>query len=311
MISKMADLESEFDFSSGEALDRLLSSCSQAKPFLSSTVKSTEFLEYVLIKVMPQFYLLPDLPGMDVKDKLIQLTAELAVCTGTLEDPETATKNLFDRLIDYLPLPPQSVSEDGAVLHEVPNLEFTKVECLMFAFHAVARQAESFLKSDEERMKDFRTRLQYLARGVQGYISKLKEFLAKPPAGTKPEDLNIKKIALRTNENIQMMIRDLFHSPPIYKASITLSFKPKEQKSSPVKAGDKRKPITFSGSGKVSGEGAGGKRRNLYMDSVGRGSPKTGVSNYKPGKTVRPSGHYAPPSGKFSSKIRRASWSKE
>ena len=92
-------------------------------------MKSTEFLEYVLIKVMPQFYLLPDLPGMDVKDKLIQLTAELAVCTGTLEDPETATKNLFDRLIDYLPLPPQSVSEDGAVLHEVPNLEFTKV-CL-------------------------------------------------------------------------------------------------------------------------------------------------------------------------------------
>ena len=76
---------------------------------------------------------------------------------------------------------------------------------MMFAFHTVGRQAETFLKSDEERIKDFRSRLQYLARGVQGYIKKLKEFLAKPPAGTKPEDLNIKKIALRTNENIQVV----------------------------------------------------------------------------------------------------------
>lgn len=75
---------------------------------------------------MPQYYLLPDLPGMDVKDKLIQLTAELAVFTGNLKDPETAAKNLFDRLIDYLPLPPP-VSEDGSVLHEVSTLEFTKV----------------------------------------------------------------------------------------------------------------------------------------------------------------------------------------
>jgi len=309
MISKMADLESEFDVSSGEAMDRLLQCVSQAAPFFSDKVKSTLFLEYVLIKVMPQYYLLPDLPGMDVKDKLIQLTAELAVYTGNLKDPETAAKNLFDRLIDYLPLPPP-VSEDGSVLHEVSTLEFTKVECLMFAFHTVGRQAETFLKSDEERLKDFRSRLQYLARGVQGYIKKLKEFLAKPPAGTKPEDLNIKKIALRTNENIQLMIKDLFHSPPIYKASISLSFKPREQKPAGAKAGDKRKPITFSGSS--SGvEAAGGKKRQLYMDSVGLKGASRGVSNYRPAKTVRPSGHYAPPSGKFSGKIRRSSWTKE
>ena len=37
----------------------------------------------------------------------------------------------------------------------------------MFAFHAVGRQEENFLKSDDERLKDFRARLQYLARGVQ------------------------------------------------------------------------------------------------------------------------------------------------
>ena len=40
MISKMVDLESEFDFSSGEALDRLLQCASQAAPFFSATVLS-------------------------------------------------------------------------------------------------------------------------------------------------------------------------------------------------------------------------------------------------------------------------------
>ena len=34
----------------------------------------------------------------------------------------------------------------------------------------------------------------------------------------------------------------MFHSPPIYKASITLSFKPKEHNPAPAKAGEKRKP---------------------------------------------------------------------
>ena len=96
-----------------------------------------------------------------------------------------------------------------------------------------------------------------------------------------------------------------------------MSFKPKEQKPAGAKAGEKRKPITFSGSGRGAGEGPGGKKRQLYMDVVGgRGGDrhKTGPSpsNYKPGKTVRPSGHYAPPGGKFSSKLaRRSSWSKE
>ena len=81
---------------------------------------------------------------------------------------------------------------------------------MMYTFHQIARQAETFLTSDPERLKDFRSRLNYLARGVQGYIRKLKEFLAS--SGTKPvkneeqEDVKIKQIALRTNENIQVRL---------------------------------------------------------------------------------------------------------
>ena len=49
---------------------------------------------------------------------------------------------------------------------------------------------------------------QYLARGVTGYISKLREFLKT--AGTRAkqaeaeDDIKVKQIALRTNENIQV-----------------------------------------------------------------------------------------------------------
>ena len=41
---------------------------------------------------------------------------------------------------------------------------------------------------------------------LKGYIKKLREFLAKPPAGTSPEDKKLKQVALRTNENIQVTI---------------------------------------------------------------------------------------------------------
>ena len=94
--------------------------------------------------MLPHYYQLPDLPGLDtryttitikdvhnnrcvliIRNQLCKLTAELAVHIGSLKDPMTAAKNVFDRLIDYMPLPP--ASEDGSLV-EVPNLEFTKVK---------------------------------------------------------------------------------------------------------------------------------------------------------------------------------------
>lgn len=192
MITKMADLDQEsetvdFDYSSTEAVDRLIHCANQALPYFSATVKSTKFMEQIVMKMLPHYYLLPELTGQEVsvQDQVCKLAAELAVFMDKLSDPATAASNVFDRLIDYMPLAP--ASEDGS-LTEVPSIEFTKVECLMFAFHSIGRQDETFLKADEERLKDFRSRLQYLARGVQGYIKKLKEFLAKPPAGASPED---------------------------------------------------------------------------------------------------------------------------
>merc|ERR1712080_301479 len=146
-----------------------------------------------------------------------------------------------------MPLPP--IDADGS-LAEVPDLEFTKVECLMYTFHGVGRQAEDFLTEDQDRLKDFRQRLQYLARGVTGYIKKLNEFLSSPEGSkVSDEDFKIKKIALRSTENIQAMIKDLFHSPPSYKATVVLSWLPP-----PEKKAVKRKPIAYDASDKGTNE---------------------------------------------------------
>jgi len=59
-------------------------------------------------------------------------------------------------LQEFMPLPPDSDSEKGN--QEEPRLEFSYVECLMYAFHRLGRQCPDFLTKDAERMKDFRFR---------------------------------------------------------------------------------------------------------------------------------------------------------
>jgi len=303
MVISMAELDQtkEFDYTSVELTDRLLQCAQQALPYFSTQVKSTSFCEYLCGRVLPHYYQLPDLPGIDTRAQLVKLLAELTTTIGSLEEPKVAAKNVFDRLIDYMPLPP--IDADGS-LAEVPDLEFTKVECLMYTFHGVGRQAEDFLTEDQDRLKDFRQRLQYLARGVTGYIKKLNEFLSSPEGSkVSDEDFKIKKIALRSTENIQAMIKDLFHSPPSYKATVVLSWLPP-----PEKKAVKRKPIAYDASEKGAKESKKSlPSKALYMDKVGGGKWRGGgarVSNYRPSpRHAKPSGVYTPPTGKYSNNI--------
>ncbi len=70
-------------------------------------------------------------------------------------------------------------------------------------------------------------RLQFFARGVQGYIKKIRESLQEVSGDQmKDEESRIKVTALRTTSNVNSLIRDLFRNPPVFKAVVTLSFKP-------------------------------------------------------------------------------------
>jgi len=313
MIMAMAELDktADFNYSSVELTDRLLQCAQQCIPYFSPQVKSTPFCEYICLKVLPHYHELQDIPNMDVKSQLIKMLAELAANVGGLEDPVNCAKNVFERLIDYMMLPP--VEEDGS-LAESPAIEFTKVECLMYTFHMIGKQNDKFLLEDEDRLKDFKIRLQYLARGVTGYLKKLKEFLNSPAGRQDNEDVKIKKIALKTTENLQAMIKDLFHIPPMYKANIRLSWRDNTtaQKRKLISAPGAANTDSSSAKKTVRAAGGGGGARSLYMDAVGgKGRQdkvriKPAVSNYVPPtkRAVRPAGQYQPPTGKYSSKIK-------
>lgn len=57
------------------------------------------------------------------------------------------------------------------------------------------------------------------------YIKKLEEALkGKTGEELKTEENQLKQTALKTTSNINILIRDLFHSPPIFKHDIVLSW---------------------------------------------------------------------------------------
>jgi len=127
---------------------------------------------------------------------------------------------LFHLFQTYMPLPPATEITD------VPKLQFSHVECLMYAFHKLCKQTPEFLMKDPEQLKEFRLRLQYFARGIQGYIKKLREAISgKTEEELKSEENQLKVVALKTTNNINTLIKDLFHSPPSFKSIIHLSWK--------------------------------------------------------------------------------------
>lgn len=153
---------------------------------------------------------------------------------------------------EYLPLP----TLDADLAEEIPTFKFSHAECMLYALHKLGKNHEEFFQFDNDavKLKDFRSRLQYLARGTQGsvasaisetkrssfnsffsfsnfphrYIKKLQEVVKSPAPAKDDEAANaefkIKTIALKTTSNISTLIRDLFHSPPIFRSNVTLSW---------------------------------------------------------------------------------------
>ena len=59
-------------------------------------------------------------------------------------------KLCFFLLQDAVPHQPETATD------ETDDFEFTKLECLLFAFHTVASQAPTFLTENPDLLKDFK-----------------------------------------------------------------------------------------------------------------------------------------------------------
>ncbi|XP_071490244.1 apoptosis inhibitor 5-like [Diadema antillarum] len=312
LVTEQADLTSEFQHSDPDCVDRLMQCVRQAMPFFSKNVPSTQFVSYICEHVLPNFSQLVSQPeaegekeGEEKGDKekdtekdstkleMLKLVAEMAPNCGDLP-AEPHLERLFNVLVDYMPLPPAEGEEnENKETPEGPQLQFSYVECLMFAFHQLARRTPEFLTGEEhaERLKDFRIRLQYFARGVQMYKRQLRLALqGKSGEELKTEENKLKVVALRITSNIDILTKDLFHNPPSYKSTIILSWRPVNKQPPPSKdqAAQKRgniTPITFSDGSPPAkknqnrGGGGGGQKRGnrtMYTPPGGKYSQKAG-----------------------------------
>ncbi|RWS27510.1 apoptosis inhibitor 5-like protein [Leptotrombidium deliense] len=302
IITEQAELENPFDPQDIECVDKVLMCIKQAAPYFSPFVPSNAYLQYLCKQMIPNLEKITetfanDSTGIDLQ--ILQTLAELSPFVqpnnvNLAINLEECLSFVFERLLQFMPLPP--LSEQIVEKKEEPSFQLSHVECLMYTFHQLIKHNPTFLSNGdngEERLKDLKLRLQYLAQGVQNYIKKLKESLTTVKTEErKSEEHRLKCAALRTTSNINLLIKDLFKNPPASKVVVNLSWKP-------VKKMTPHLPQTFSTpvtkttqapTATADTENSGTKRKAV-----------TAPEGSKPKKEFRQ--FYAPPSGKFSSNI--------
>ncbi|KAF5290551.1 hypothetical protein FQA39_LY14680 [Lamprigera yunnana] len=285
IAAEKAELNKDFDPTDQDTnqVDRLITCIKLVIPYFSSKVESTKFVVYLCDKVLPKWSEIGKLEQGDLLQlALLRHLAELSINCGQLDNPSLYVVQIYQKLKDYMPPPP----EDATNL-TMPILNFSNVECLLYAFHKLARQCPDFLTHDPQVLKEFRSRLTYFSRGAQGCSKALSNFDIKER--TLSEDEKKKRnVAPKVLNNINTLIRDLFYQPPKYQCSVKLSFKIEEtaikkiqEKSLPTTK--RHVPITFETNGSGFNKHS---RTNKSSDGVQL---------------------YTPPSGKFSNNFQNFS----
>ncbi|XP_063417176.1 apoptosis inhibitor 5-like [Mytilus trossulus] len=277
IVTEQADLDQSFEAEDTDCVDRLIHCIKQAAPLFSKNVHSKAFVGYICDNVLPVISKLasPD-DGVDAQLEMLKLFSEISEFAGDLDKLENRLDNLYKCLISYMPVPPAEENDNLSSSEEEPKFQFSTVECLMLAFHQLGRKLPGFLadEANADRLKDFKLRLQYFARGVQIYIKQLRQALqGKAGEALKTDENKIKVVALKITSNINSLIKDLFHNPPSYKTPIIPSWKPLVKKAPEPKAAET------------------GQKRSTSLDSNGSSAKKYSRKDV----TL-----YSPPGGKFS-----------
>ncbi|CAN8027341.1 unnamed protein product [Ixodes persulcatus] len=279
-----------------ETLAKLVQCIRQALPFFSPYVSSAKFVGHLCQQVVPG---LGQLPSEEEALELLKLLAEMAPFASGLEEQDACLELVFLKLLEFMPLPP--AGEDTENAGEQPALQLSHVECLMYTFHQLAKRSPEFLtgESSAERLRDFKLRLQYLARGVQGYIKKLRTALqGKRPTELKTDENKLKVAALKTTSNINILIRDLFHVPPSFKAAISLSWKPSTSAERPAMPTPEVALATPAAAGSAA---ARSEKRRIEFPEGALTPAKSAKKPVVSGKNEREL--YSPPGGKYSTKV--------
>eukprot|EP00794_Sanderia_malayensis_P018134 gene18134-19944_t len=258
VIAEQAELEKNFQPSEMDSIDRLITCTRQAVPFFKKGASSEKYYDYLVKQVLPVLDQVAQTGEFgDFRLELLKTLVDVSPYV-TEDAAKESIDIIYNKLLEYLP---ESPSEDEEKSEEEDKessteqkINFSYVECILYTFHQLGTKHEEYLASEESvnKLKDFRVRLQYFARQLQAYIKQLRAALQGKTGGElETNESKIKCAALRTTNNINTLIRDLFHNPPSYKSIITPSWKSTSTAIN-ESVDEKRKragitPVTFDG----------------------------------------------------------------
>jgi len=257
VIKSQAELDKDFDPNNTDTLDKFLHCTKHTIPLLSQYNRASEYINYICLKILPH---LKTLASTASDLSVLQALAEMSPFIHAddipkLIDLEQCQQAVFDKLLEYLPLPKtysdpiiakgedvkpkiepsdqgdQDKIESKAgveekVKEDEADFQFTHIEYLIFTFHQFGRFRPEFL--DENRLSIIRKRLQHLSAGCKKYMELLSAQLRgiKSSEDLKKEENKLRSVALRTTKNISVIIIDFFMRPPSFKTNVLLSCKP-------------------------------------------------------------------------------------
>ncbi|XP_045763397.1 apoptosis inhibitor 5 [Maniola jurtina] len=304
LIAALAFTSEDWHPEDPEYVDRLIQCTQHALPFFSAQVESTQFVNIFCDHVLQRWNeVAATLGENDLKLELLKTFAEITEHCGEIENAEEKIKITYDVLLNYLPEAPVENEEEIATKTEngekpedtksaAPSLQFSHVECALFALHSLCRKAPEALGADAARLKALRLRLQYTARLTQGYIKKLKEVTqSKKGEDANSEENKLKIVALKTTSNINTLIRDIFRTPPSFKSKVQLSFQSKKAE----------KEITQSNASEDRDKESSGSKRHRPITFDNRDQKESPEKRARSGD--RNLKMYTPPSGKYSSRL--------
>ena len=173
IVKDQAELGQPLDSSDLDSVDKLLMCVRHAIPLFSQFVPSTEFVKYLCIQVLPQLSELEAKQNglaLDFMQALAEMTPSVSPTIDSIE-VEKCLSRVFAKLLEYMPTPPDIEAAEGTEKvtngsTEGPSLQYSHIECLLYTFQQLCRLSPQFLSdAQSERVKDFKLRLQYVARG--------------------------------------------------------------------------------------------------------------------------------------------------
>ncbi|KAJ0240104.1 Apoptosis inhibitory protein 5 [Hirschfeldia incana] len=131
IIEGQADLNAQFDISDTDHIDRFISCLQLALPFFARGAPTSRFLNYLNNHIVPVFDKLPEERKLD----LLKALADISPYT-TAQEARQMLPSIVQLLKNYMPA--RKTAEE---------MNFTYVECLLYAFHHLAHKVPNATNS--------------------------------------------------------------------------------------------------------------------------------------------------------------------